>query len=330
MEADIHPHLKTLLKLLIAAVILTAIVRSGHLDLNVLSALFTDPKSAALLLILSAVNLLLLTLRWQFIVVASLKDLKFYRTLKLNLIGNFFNFVFPSSIGGDVVRGYYLAQDMPTQKVPAALSVVLDRVIGLYSLISLSAVTLVYISLNRDIDSLRVLMMSTVFLFLGYSFCLFLIGSGIAVKMVKRITFAPLQKPLEFLLSCHDYIQVALRNPTLFLKTFFTGIFSQLVVSVMFYMVGLFMGESQVDFLDIVSVTPLGFLVMAVPVAPAGIGVGQVAFLFLIKQVTGVSSQFGPTAISAFQVSILFWSLLGGWYYLTIKKPKELEDLEVS
>ncbi len=310
--------------MIVAAVILVVIVRSGHLDLKVLTSLFTSWQSASVLLVLAALNFLLLTIRWFDLVNCTLSELSFFRSVKLNLIANFFNFVFPSSIGGDLVRGYYLAQDMHSQKMKAALSVVLDRVIGLYSLISLSAVTLLYLSFQKDVESLRVLTGSTLLLFLGYSFFLFLIISGIGKRIAKMITWSVLQKPLNFLLSCHDYLQESMRNVPLFLRTFFAGIFSQLVVAVFFFQVGQYIGEPQVNFLDVLSVIPLGFLVMSVPIAPAGIGVGQVAFLFLIKQVTGVSSQFGPTAISAFQVALLIWSLFGGWFYLTLRKPKEL------
>lgn len=51
--------------------------------------------------------------------------------------GNFFNLVLPTSIGGDVARGWYLARG--SRRGPAAaLSVLADRLIGLYVLVALA------------------------------------------------------------------------------------------------------------------------------------------------------------------------------------------------
>jgi uncharacterized protein (TIRG00374 family) len=302
------------------------IVHSGHLDVKVLSRLFLNPQSAALLLALAAANLFLLIVRWYWIVNDTLKPLSLVRSTQLSMIGNFFNFVFPSSIGGDVVRGFYLAQDFPDQKMKAALSVVVDRVIGLYSLICLGCFSLLWISVTRANPALAWLTWSTCALFLGYTVVLIFLMTAGAQKLLTKITFQPLQKSIAFLLGCHDYLRECLKNPWLFLKTFFVGLFSQALVSVFFYVVAVYIGQEGVSFVDLLSITPLGFLVMSIPIAPAGIGVGQVAYLFLMKQVTGEASEFGPTAISAFQLSLLLWSFFGGWFYLTLKKPKELKE----
>ncbi len=326
MEVNIHPYLKTLLKVLFAGIVLTVIVRSGHLDLKVLRRLFTDPASVVVLLSLAMMNLLILTIRWWWIVNDTIKPFSLSRSLKLNLIGNFFNFIFPSSIGGDVVRGFYLAQDFPNEKMKSALSVVFDRLIGLYSLIGIACFSLLYISTQRWNSSLGLMMWSTLCLFAVFTAVLVLIASGWMKIFLEKIKIPILRKPVAFFLSCHDYIKESLRNPKLIFKTVLAGVLAQSGAALFFFVVAQFMGESRITFMDLMSITPLGFLAMSIPISPAGIGVGQVAYLFLITQLTGETSEFGPTAISAFQISLLFWSLLGGWFYLTLKKPKELES----
>ncbi|NJL25268.1 MAG: hypothetical protein HC902_08875, partial [Calothrix sp. SM1_5_4] len=42
----------------------------------------------------------------------------------LYLIGIFFNFALPGSVGGDVVRGYYLVADHPERRMDSILSIV--------------------------------------------------------------------------------------------------------------------------------------------------------------------------------------------------------------
>ena len=62
-------------------------------------------------------------------------------------IGMFFNLFAPSTVGGDVTRIYYLAQDQNKERRPrgagstvfAAVSVLMDRAIGMVALIWLGA-----------------------------------------------------------------------------------------------------------------------------------------------------------------------------------------------
>jgi uncharacterized membrane protein YbhN (UPF0104 family) len=54
-------------------------------------------------------------------------------------VGNFFNLILPTSIGGDVARAWYLARGTG-RGAGAALSVLADRLIGLYVLVALACV----------------------------------------------------------------------------------------------------------------------------------------------------------------------------------------------
>ncbi len=56
------------------------------------------------------------------------------------------------------------------------------------------------------------------------------------------------------------------------------------------------------------------------PITPAGVGVGQVAIYQLYKLYTGIDSQIGPNAFTAFQVVLLCWGLFGAYFYVTGKK----------
>src|SRR5712692_239760 len=51
---------------------------------------------------------------------------RWWRCLRLVFVGNTFNSILPSSIGGDVARAM-MAADTPAERVPAATTVVLQR-----------------------------------------------------------------------------------------------------------------------------------------------------------------------------------------------------------
>jgi glycosyltransferase 2 family protein len=91
---------------------------------------------------LAAVGLYLLTqiissLRWQLLS----QPLGFQRPLRqfvaYYFIGMYFNLFLPTSVGGDVVRAWYL-DGRPGQRMPAFLSVFIDRFSGLLVLLALA------------------------------------------------------------------------------------------------------------------------------------------------------------------------------------------------
>jgi hypothetical protein len=71
----------------------------------------------------------------------------------------------------------------------------------------------------------------------------------------------------------------------------------------------------------------MGFLVTAVPIAPAGVGVGQVAFHYLFQTYLDRPTTFGTTAITAFQLTLVCWAVVGAVLYLRRRKPKDLDQM---
>ena len=73
--------------------------------------------------------------RWWFLLRANGLDVKFTEAQKYGWIGLFFNNVLPGATGGDVAKAVYIARRCSGQKIRAVVSIVVDRIIGLLSLI---------------------------------------------------------------------------------------------------------------------------------------------------------------------------------------------------
>jgi hypothetical protein len=71
---------------------------------------------------------------------------------------------------------------------------------------------------------------------------------------------------------------------------------------------------------------PLGFVATALPIAPAGVGVGQIAFLFLFHAYAPESRDMGAAAITAFQMAMLAWGAVGAVFYVKYKSPVASEE----
>src|SRR5690606_11399633 len=64
----------------------------------------------------------------------------FTRTVRLQLIGFFFNTAMPGAVGGDVIKGMYvLKEKSATSKTNALLTIILDRIIGLAAIFAIAA-----------------------------------------------------------------------------------------------------------------------------------------------------------------------------------------------
>jgi uncharacterized membrane protein YbhN (UPF0104 family) len=92
---------------------------------------------AALLMVAAAA---LQIYRWYLLVRAL--DLPFgvRNAYRLSLIGIFWNTFVPGSVGGDLVKAYFIAHAHPERKTRAVASVVADRAMGLFGLILFVAV----------------------------------------------------------------------------------------------------------------------------------------------------------------------------------------------
>ena len=77
--------------------------------------------------------------RWYFLVRALDLPFTLRNAFRLGLVGVFYNVFLPGSVGGDLVKAYFIAQGHPERKASAVATVIADRLIGLFGLIWLSA-----------------------------------------------------------------------------------------------------------------------------------------------------------------------------------------------
>lgn len=85
------------------------------------------------------VTVLLNAVRWLLVARILMLQMPRRRAFEWVLIGNFFNQILPSSVGGDVVRGFLAGRgtgDMPN----SIISIALDRLLGLFALLVLIAI----------------------------------------------------------------------------------------------------------------------------------------------------------------------------------------------
>lgn len=313
-----------LLKILFSAGIIYWLVQSGKLNFSALRNLLTPGiilMSAAIILM----NGLLTSERWRMLIKSQGINAKAWPTFKLTFIGQFFNFAMPGGVGGDVIKAYYFTRDNPGTKVVAVTSVLMDRVLGLYAMILMALIVMIYDF--QHVNSVSTLM--TLFWFISVLFAVFSVAlvlvfstkiydTGVLKRVIRKLPLA------EKLMKLYESLHLYGNHLPRITQVIVLSLLSQSAAILFLYMVGMVSGYSDIPAKTYFLVAPLGFMATAIPISPAGVGVGQAAFYFLFNVYTGQSTEVGPTTITAFQVASFLVSLLGAFFYMRYKRPNDM------
>lgn len=315
-------RLTLLLKIIVAVTLIVYLVQKGHLDPKDLWEMMT-PLNVALALALVGLSNFMATWRWVILLKARGFSLRLRDGFGLYLIGIFFNFALPGSVGGDVVRGYYLVAENPERRLDAALSIVIDRVLGLYSffLLSLVAVALDFEFVSTH-EKIRWVALMCFLVFAGLTAFFTIVFSH---RLSHFFGLGIFERRIPVLHRIVTGIHHFGQDRKVIALSVLVSLLTQLVTCTFFYQLGVTSGETAITFNAVLFAVPMGFLITALPIAPAGIGVGQVAFAYLFQAYLQKESQFGANSITAFQLSTVVWAFIGAILYLKRKKPKELE-----
>jgi uncharacterized membrane protein YbhN (UPF0104 family) len=100
-----------------------------------------SPEWLALALVLGIAGTMVQARQWQRLLLAVGLDRSITRSLRIVFIGNTFNVILPSSIGGDASRAVYIAEQ-PGEKAPGAAAVALQRLLNFPGMVLLMALGL--------------------------------------------------------------------------------------------------------------------------------------------------------------------------------------------
>lgn len=98
-----------------------------------------DFRLLALGLLLTGIIFPIQGWRWLILLKCRGLDVGWWKSFKLTMIGQFFNFCMPGTTGGDVIKAYYAAKRAENRGA-AVMSVFYDRVTGLFGLVVLAGV----------------------------------------------------------------------------------------------------------------------------------------------------------------------------------------------
>jgi len=231
------------------------------------------------------------------------------------LIGMFFNLFAPGTVGGDVSRIYYLVRDeeahalgRPVTTMPAAISVLMDRAIGMVVLVWLGAVGLL---LFPDFAVPHTVRVVTLLIALGF---------------VIAVLLLPLLRP--FLpLDGHPIVvklRLALRSYRMQWRALALGLLLSLVVHLIQAWMHTMMGRAlglDIPYSFCIIVYPLVGTFSAIPVSLNGLGLREGGYVYLLA-VLGIGTEKAVAFGLLLFLIVALDSLIGGLLFLLQKSAK--------
>jgi uncharacterized protein (TIRG00374 family) len=156
-----------MLKILLALLFLYLLYHYRWLQFSPLVRIVEEPLVLGLLILLAWLTFPLCAIRWQRLLDIQKIHMSFTTVFRALYLSTFIGLFLPGSVGGDVVRFLVGSQHSGERKMELGLSVVMDRVLGLFGLFGVGLIfCLCYLTKIWNHPTLRdtALLLTTVFL----------------------------------------------------------------------------------------------------------------------------------------------------------------------
>lgn len=309
---------------LIAIIFMFALIKLGPFNLNQFKMILSEPKILFLGFILFLIQYLLFALRWKKILDESIK-ISMSKAFRLTLIGQFFSFFIPGGVGGDVIKALELSKAEKTSKSIAFSSVIADRILGLFAIIFFSVIFLTIDVLQKNSSEIQYFLILSLVLLIIASIGL-LFSPFIVVKIESRFQ----SKNSIWIIKLHEFINSFKLTFELFrnIKFMWSNIFIcftiQLISIYFIFFVIQVLQINPPNFMLFFSLCCFGFLASAIPLTPAGIGLGQAAFYVIFSKINTQVGEASIVAISTMQLFQLFFAIIGGYFFSSMKNINTL------
>jgi uncharacterized protein (TIRG00374 family) len=320
---------KALLKISLGAAILVWFLRSGRLDWPLLGATLRNwPQLFLVAAILYSITGIT-SYRWNLLLRAQEIRVGLGKCFSLNMIGMVLGLVTPGGTGGDIARIYYVKGHAQGKVSAAAFTIVLDRIVGSFSLLLVVGISA---ALNfRWVSSVPRLLQAYAFLaaliVAGFVACgvISILGTRGSAKL-ERLPFG--LRVLSWLSNTMEAIAVYKSDPGVLVIAVVLSVVGHAALCAVFALLFRAMGGQALGIGVLFVAVPLGFISASVPLTPASIGVGQVAF-FTLFQLTCKRGTEGADAFTLYQCIYTVVSLTGLFFYFRreLSRAETIADL---
>lgn len=311
------------LKIVIAVLLLTILIRYALIDLQKLPALLYNPFPLIVSVILMVIAIWANAMRWSKLLTAMSETIHLRHGLRMLYISAFASTFLPGSSSGDAIR-MILSIRYGIKASRATISIVLDRIFGVVlGAIVFILFSVLYWDIVKNYQILKIVVSLVAFI-LFFAISISLISYHWGHKIAGWIRGDGRGKFQEFIAGVLDGMQEVAHSPSTLLAATFWSIFIQLLMITVSFILATVLGFTGLSFGQLAIAFNGGLLTSVIPITPGGIGIGEAAFDQICRVLSGSSMAYASIFFS-FRIVKMIVSLPGGIYLLYEKKHSHLE-----
>lgn len=235
------------------------------------------------LMLLSFIMIAISALKWQLFLQAFGESIPFLKLFRFYLAGYFINVIFPSYIGGDVLRSYQVGKAVGQHR--AASATLLERYTGLLamSLLGMGA------ALYED----RLLSVPIRLLVIGLGLAVFIL-SLVAIYAqfdAEKLPSKLIRKIGTHVSRLHEIMSQTSRNYGLWGKALLISFTYHVLTVANTYVAAQAVGWTNPPITELFVVLPIILIISAIPIAPSGLGIQEGAFMHFLQLLGATSPQ---------------------------------------
>jgi uncharacterized protein (TIRG00374 family) len=276
----------------------------------------------------------IISLRWYVLLREQEIKVPFKAALKVHFLGVFYNNIMISSVGGDMLRVWYIAK-YTTKRLEAGLSVIVDRVIGLFSLLLMALTFYFLFPVVLPAGEAKVGLWTRITPYLPIILVVLACFAGIVVAVLlygptRRTLIKAFLKVISHRERAVNAIKLYCRKPFSLAFCVILTFLAQSTSIIGFWMMGNAMGidapaKSYFVFF------PLSWVIGAVPVSIGGFGVLEFGLAGLFASLPGVEFIQGVALALCQRFVFIIGSIPGLFVHITgAHLPSDTEEIFID
>jgi len=287
------------------------------------------PGLGALSLVFMGATIALGMVRWRIVMRVHGLELSLGRAAEISLVAHFFNSFLLGSTGGDLMKAYYAARETHHLKTEAVVTVLVDRFIGLLSMLAFAAVMMLpnlsLLASHRRLAALAGVTLLSLVGGLGLAALSF--WGGVSRRWPQARDWLRRFPKGEMLERSLDACRRFGQNPRCLAQAFALSMLLNAVCVFQVWSLSRGLGLN-VDPVRLFVIVPVIICISALPVTPSGLGMRENLYVWMlaVPEIKVAATQALSLSLLAYAGS-LAWSLVGGVVYVTFKRRHHLAEV---
>ena len=311
----------TLSRFALAIVILWALIRFKIIDIGAVAHLWMKPAELSIAILCLLAGIFVAAQRWRLLLRVQGVDVRYGPICRLVGFSTLAGMILPGATSGEALKMLWMMRSVPGARVPAALSIVMDKIIALLAVIVTGAVAaLLDLGALTGNPALRLFVLSLWLVVAGVALGVLVLVLSRRWRIGTRFLGEGRGRLYRFMRQVVDVIRAYLDVPGTLVQAFGLAL-----VCCLLMVVGVTL---LADTVDAAALTPpqyamglvAGMLANLLPLTPGGIGVGESGFGYICTLLdTGSGAAYGSVFL-AFRLA----SILALLPFLLVMPQKEL------